>query len=102
MTDQHPDEQLLLDLALGEVEGAQRDRLTGHLALCEPCRAEYCAIADSVDHALAAAPRVAPPAGFSRSVLAAMGMTGDEVRRPAQPPTPPPGSKVAGIGPGSW
>ena len=88
MTDQHPDEQLLLDLALGEVEGAQRDRLTGHLALCESCRAEYCAIADSVDHALAAAPRVAPPAGFSRSVLAAMGMTGDEVRHPLTPDPP--------------
>ena len=53
----------------------QRDLLTGHLALCDPCRADYCAIADSVDHVLAAAPRVAPPAGFSRSVLAAMGMT---------------------------
>jgi hypothetical protein len=79
MTAQHPDEQLLLDLALAEVEGTQRDLLTGHLALCEPCRAEYCAIADSVDHALAAAPHVAPPAGFSRSVLTALGMTGDEV-----------------------
>jgi hypothetical protein len=83
MTEHHPDEQLLLDLALSEVAGVQRDQLTGHLALCEPCRSEYCAIADSVDHALAAAPRVAPPAGFSRSALAAMGMTSDEAEDPA-------------------
>ncbi len=91
MTDQHPDEQLLLDLALAEVDGMQRDLLTSHLAFCEPCRAEYCAIADSVDHALAAAPHVAPPAGFSRSVLAAMGMTGDEAEDALTPRKSPPG-----------
>ena len=88
MTEHHPDEQLLLDLALAEVDGIQRDLLTGHLALCEPCRSEYCAIADSVDHALAAAPRVAPPPGFSRSVLAAMGMTSDEAEDPLTPDGP--------------
>ncbi len=88
MTEHHPDEQLLLDLALAEVDGIQRDLLTGHLALCEPCRSEYCAIADSVDHALAAAPRVAPPPGFSRSVLAAMGMTSDEAEDPLTPHGP--------------
>jgi hypothetical protein len=88
MTEHHPDEQLLLDLALAEVDGIQRDLLTGHLALCEPCRSEYCAIADSVDHALAAAPRVAPPPGFSRSVLAAMGMTSDEALDPLTPDGP--------------
>ena len=94
MTDRHPDEQLLLDLALAEVDGIQRDLLTGHLALCEPCRSEYCAIADSVDHALAAAPRVAPPAGFSRSALAAMGMTGDEAEDPLTPRQSRPGPVV--------
>jgi hypothetical protein len=88
MTERHPDEQLLLDLALGEVDGMQRDLLTGHLALCEPCRSEYGAIADSVDHALAAAPRVAPPAGFSRSALAAMGMTSDEAEDSLTPDHP--------------
>lgn len=74
MTDRHPDEALLLDLALSDIDGHARDELTRHIALCEPCRAEYAAIADAVDHVLAAAPRVAPPPGFSRSVLAAMGM----------------------------
>lgn len=75
MADLHPDQDLLLDLALSDVDEHRRDALTGHLALCDPCRAEYAAIADSVDHVLAAAPVVAPPAGFSRSVLTAMGMT---------------------------
>ncbi len=79
MTDQygpgrHPDDDLLLDLALSDVEEPLRDNLTRHIALCEPCRAEYAAIADAVDHVLAATPRVAPPPGFSRSVLAAMGI----------------------------
>jgi hypothetical protein len=82
MTDWHPDEDLLLDLALSDLDQQQRDALTGHLALCDPCRADYAAIADSVDHVLAAAPRVAPPAGFSRSVLAAMGMPGHNSRTP--------------------
>jgi len=80
MTDQHPDEDLLLGLALSDVDQQQRDELTGHLALCDPCRADYAAIADSVDHVLAAAPLVAPPAGFSRSVLTAMGMARDDGR----------------------
>ena len=80
MADLHPDEEMLLDLALSDIDQNQRDELTGHLARCDPCRAEYARIADSVDHVLAAAPRVAPPAGFSRSVLAAMGMAGDDSR----------------------
>lgn len=76
MTDRHPGEDVLLDLALAEVDEHQRDELTRHLALCEPCRAAYAALADSVDHVLVAAPRVAPTPGFSRSVLAAMGLGG--------------------------
>ena len=82
MTDWHPDEDLLLDLALSDLDQQQRDALTGHLALCDPCRADFAAITDSVDHVLAAAPRVAPPAGFSRSVLAAMGMPDHGSRTP--------------------
>jgi hypothetical protein len=80
MADRHPDEDLLLDLALSDIHQQQRDELTGHLALCDPCRAAYAAIADSVDHVLVAAPLVDPPAGFSRSVLIALGMTGHDGR----------------------
>lgn len=78
MADWHPDEDLLLDLALSDVDEQQRDEVTGHLALCDPCRADYAAISDGVDHVLAAAPWVAPPAGFSRSVLEAIGMQGQD------------------------
>ena len=87
MTDWHPDEDLLLDLALSDLDQQQRDALTGHLALCDPCRADFAAITDSVDHVLAAAPRVAPPAGFSRSVLAAMGMPGHDSPTPIEEQT---------------
>jgi len=83
MADLHPDQGMLLDLALSDIDQQRRDALTGHLALCDPCRAEYAAIADSVDHVLAAAPVVAPPAGFSRSVLTAMGMTEPDGRTSA-------------------
>lgn len=77
MPDRHPDEDLLLDLALSDIDDQQGDTLTGHLAMCEPCRARYTAITDSVDHVLAAAPRVGPPPGFSKSTLAAMGIDDD-------------------------
>jgi hypothetical protein len=76
MPDLHPSEDLLLDLALSDVDDAARDRLTTHLALCERCRAAYATLADGVDHVLLAAPRVAPPAGFSGEVLAGMGVAG--------------------------
>lgn len=77
MADLHPTEGLLLDLALAEVDEFQRDQLTTHLARCERCRTVYGQIADSVDHVLAAAPRVEPPPGLAGAVLAAIGLDGD-------------------------
>jgi hypothetical protein len=74
MSDWHPDEEVLIDLALSDVDERQRDDLTRHLAECALCRAEYASIADAVDHVLAAAPHVDPPAGFSQSALIAMGI----------------------------
>lgn len=79
MSDDHPTHDRILDLALGEVDEKSRDAISGHLALCDRCRIDYSAIAESVDHILSAAPPVQPPVGFSRTVLAAMGM--------ADPPT---------------
>ncbi|HEX6886501.1 MAG TPA: hypothetical protein VF143_00230 [Candidatus Nanopelagicales bacterium] len=78
MSDRHPEDDLLLDLALSDVDEQRRDSLTSHLALCEPCRTRYTALADSVDHVLAAAPRVAPPPGFSQSVMTALGIAGPQ------------------------
>ncbi len=90
MTDVHPDQDLLIDLALSDIDQQQRDEVVRHLALCDPCRRDYAAIADGVDHALAAAPWVAPPPGFSRSVLAAMGMAPERCTGRMPPTGPPP------------
>lgn len=74
MTELHPGDEALTDLALAEVDSPTRDRLTGHLSRCETCRARYAALADAVEHVLVAAPRVEPPAGFSQRVLVATGL----------------------------
>ena len=74
--DAHPPEDLLVDLALGDLDDLQRNASTAHLARCEACRSEYSAIADTLEHLLPAAPWVAPPPGFSRSVIEAMGLAG--------------------------
>ncbi len=74
MTDRHPGEEILLDFALSDLDDHRRDDLTVHLSGCESCRVQYAAVVDAVDYVLLAAPRVDPPAGFSRSVVAAMGL----------------------------
>lgn len=84
----HPDEDLLLALALDDLDERERDELVRHIASCDRCRSEYTAIADSVDHVLAAAPRVAPPPGFSHSVLAAMGLAAPDDGAPESPSGP--------------
>lgn len=76
MSEWHADHDALVALALHEVEPAERERLSAHLAACTECRAEYATIEDGVSHTLAAAPAVAPPAGFSGRVLSSMGMEG--------------------------
>ncbi|WP_341359393.1 zf-HC2 domain-containing protein [Georgenia sp. M64] len=87
MSRQCPDQDELYALALGDVGQPERDAVTAHLAVCEGCRAEYTAIADAADHVLAAAPAVAPPAGFSSRVLAAMAAAGGAgpAARPSHP-----------------
>lgn len=74
MTEMHPGPDVLADLALAHLDEDRRDQVTHHFAGCQACRAEYATLADAVDHLLAAAPRVAPPPGFSRAALAAMGV----------------------------
>lgn len=91
---EHPAEDLLIDLAISDVNDQSRDALASHLGRCPFCRARYREISDSVDQVLTAAPRVAPPPGFSASVLEAMGVlesggvleAGGEPRSPAAPP----------------
>jgi anti-sigma factor RsiW len=74
VTDQHPGDDQLLDLALGDINDPEQERLLRHFAICQRCRAEYDAVAATVDGTLAAAPRVEPTPGFDRTVLDAMGM----------------------------
>lgn len=72
MADEHPIGDLLLDLAVSDVDVGHRADLTRHLDSCATCRAEYAALAGAVDRVLAAAPGVSPPPGFARSVLEAL------------------------------
>lgn len=69
----HPDDDLVLELALGHVEGPLRDELTAHLAGCEACRRSYDELADAIEDTLPAVPRVPPPPDFVRSVLTRIG-----------------------------
>lgn len=84
MADEHPIGDLLLDLAVSDVDVGQRAGLTRHLDACAACRAEYAALAGAVDRVLAAAPAVGPPPGLARSVLNALEAEADRsgARRP--------------------
>lgn len=70
----HPDTDDLVALALAELEPELRARLSTHLAGCARCRAEYAGLEEAVQHTLAAAPAIAPPAGFSGRVLGRLGL----------------------------
>lgn len=66
---QHPEEDRILELALGEVTGPDRDELTVHLAACRTCRQDYDELATAIEQTLAAVPRIAPPSGFEAKVV---------------------------------
>lgn len=72
MTQWHPDPDQLVALALADVGAEEQERLMAHLAGCPACRDEYTQFSDGVQQTLTAAPAVAPPAGFSGRILAAM------------------------------
>jgi hypothetical protein len=72
MSDRHPEADELVALALGDVTSDEQEQLSAHLATCAECRDEYATLADGVQQVLTATPAVAPPAGFSGRVLAAM------------------------------
>lgn len=86
MTEWHPDEDDLLALALLTVDRDAAERLSVHLDSCASCRREFTAIDDSVQATLAAAPSIAPPAGFSGRVLAAMQLSEPAARVESLPP----------------
>lgn len=84
MTDKHLDQDDLVALALQQVEPDERARLSEHVVRCGLCRDEYARLEDAVQSTLAAAPSIAPPAGFSGRVLESLrAMEPDTESRPA-------------------
>ncbi|MGV8907473.1 MAG: zf-HC2 domain-containing protein [Propionicimonas sp.] len=72
MTEWHPEPDQLVALALTDLEPDESGLLVEHLATCPSCRDAYTEVSDGLAQALAAAPAIAPPPGFSGRVLAAM------------------------------
>lgn len=65
----HPDEDLLVEVVLGQADLPTRDAVTAHLGSCDPCRRAYDDLAGAVELVLPAVPRVPPPTGFEARVL---------------------------------
>jgi hypothetical protein len=74
MSDLHPAEDLLLDLAVDDLPEAEAQRVVRHLSACATCQALYAGIATTVEQTLAATPRIEPRPGFDHTVLATMGI----------------------------
>ena len=88
MTERHPDHDLVLDLALGQLDEPQRTAVVEHLRGCLPCRRDHDELASAVEQTLAAVPRKEPPPGFDTAVLERIrGATGAEGM--VDGPTPP-------------
>lgn len=79
MTDLHPDDDLLLALALDDVDDSDRESIPKHLATCQRCRNEYDALSATIEQTLAAAPSVEPSPGFDGRTLTAMGFAENTV-----------------------
>ena len=73
MSEQHPPVDDLVALALRDVAPEQAVALHEHLVSCGACRGTYAAIDLDVQQVLAAAPTIAPRAGFWGRVLDRMG-----------------------------
>lgn len=87
MTDRHPDEDRLIELALDDIGQTEREEVLAHLGTCERCRSTYESIAGTIDRTLAAAPRAEPPPGFDGAVVSSLGLgpgdtVADEQSRP--------------------
>lgn len=57
-------------LALGLLDGADREEALGHLDGCAACRTEVAELSEAADALLAGSPLVEPPSGFEGQVLA--------------------------------
>ena len=70
----HPGDDLLVDLALGELPADAAAATLQHVDACAACRTTYDAACRALDETLAASPAIAPPAGFESRVLARLGV----------------------------
>jgi anti-sigma factor RsiW len=66
----HPDDDLLIALALDELDAGERTRVEAHLGACASCRGVVATLAGSID-SLRAAPRPTAPAGILVELLEA-------------------------------
>ena len=104
MTDQHPDDDRLLALALDDIDDTEREATLGHLSTCHRCRVAYDAFSAAVEQTFSVAPNVEPPPGFDGRVLTAMGLSqpaGERPRRRFQRWQLVAASVVAGLGLGA-
>ena len=67
MTQAHPDDDALVELALGAATSP--DAVSAHLRDCAECRAAYDDVTSDLEVALAAAPAIEAPTGFESRVL---------------------------------
>lgn len=89
----HPDEDLVLDLALGQLSGPERDTVLAHVGDCPQCRADLDALTAAIESTLAAVPRAEPGPDFTAGVLEQCG---------ALPGPDAAGAGHAGPGPTTW
>lgn len=74
--DVHPDEDLLVEVALGHADASVRESVTSHLTVCVACRRDYDDLAGAVEMVLPAVPRMAPPPRFEGRVLERLAQAG--------------------------
>jgi hypothetical protein len=77
-----PDDQHLVDLALGELTGRQRSDVLTHLLGCRTCRHRVDDVMRISEELLLAAPEAEPPVGFETAVVDQLSTN---ARTPAQP-----------------
>lgn len=64
-----PDDHVLVELALGQLDGRERADALAHLVSCEACRTQVRELTEVVDQILLAAPAAEPPERFESTVL---------------------------------
>lgn len=82
---EHPEPDLVVDLALGHLTGPQRDAVVAHVADCPGCREDLEALSVAVEAALPAVPRTEPDPGFTAAVLDRISMPTAHHAPPAHP-----------------